>query len=58
MSPPKHWRYRCPNGHTCWQRRTSESGSKSRYYCETCRSGGSDPHFEELVDTKTEEAPA
>lgn len=52
------WRYRCPRGHTGWQRRTSESKpSKTDYYCNTCQSNGEDPHFEELLDMKYAEAP-
>lgn len=49
------WRYRCPDGHTCWHRRVDKSfnrSSRAPYYCETCRKYGSEPHFEELVDVK------
>lgn len=46
------WRYRCPNGHTNWYKRTGTEGligqhCDHEYYCDTCKTG-----FNELYDAK------
>ena len=46
------WRYRCPNKHTSWQSRNTNSSNgqeaQAEYYCEHCGP------FDELVDMKAE----
>jgi len=55
MSPPKNWRYRCPNGHTSWSPRVNrDTTAKSDYYCRVCAKNNHDPHFDHLQDLKQE----
>lgn len=53
------WRYRCPNGHSSFRRCDGgQNGkqAKSRYYCNTCRQYGENPHHDFVVDMKNDEA--
>ena len=47
------WRYRCPEGHTSWERRVAydtdwKQEAQAEYYCEHCGP------FDELVDIKAQ----
>ena len=42
------WRYRCPNGHTSWDR------TNNHIWCHACsKLAGADPEHFELTDEKT-----
>ena len=51
------WRYRCPNGHVNFKVKVGSSlhgeDARSKYYCDSCRKVGTDPHFDEPIDAKT-----